>query len=54
MTLEGEGKEPYRLAAGDAFVIPPGEAWALADPSPDLALLHVTTSRMPPHIPVAA
>ena len=26
MTLEGEGKEPFRLSPGDAFVIPPGMA----------------------------
>ncbi len=30
MTLEGEGKDPYRLSPGDAFVIPPG----MADPLP--------------------
>ena len=26
MTLEGEGKDPFRLVPGDAFVIPPGMA----------------------------
>jgi quercetin dioxygenase-like cupin family protein len=26
MTLEGEGKDPFRLSPGDAFVIPPGMA----------------------------
>ncbi len=42
MTLEGEGREPFRLAAGDAFVIPPGMATRYAAPSPGLELLEVT------------
>jgi quercetin dioxygenase-like cupin family protein len=42
MTLEGEGKDPYRLAPGDAFVIPPGMATHYGDPTPDLELLEVT------------
>jgi quercetin dioxygenase-like cupin family protein len=42
MTLEGEGKDPYRLAPGDAFVIPPGLATRYADPTPDLELLEVS------------
>ena len=42
MTLEGEGKDPYRLEPGDAFVIPPGMATRYADPTPDLELLEVT------------
>ena len=42
MTLEGEGKDPYRLSAGDAFVIPPGMATRYADPSSDLELLEVS------------
>lgn len=29
-----------------AFVIPPGEAWRLTDPSDDFRLLHVTTSNL--------
>jgi quercetin dioxygenase-like cupin family protein len=41
MTLEGEGKEPYRLSAGDAFVIPPGMATRYGEVSPDLQLLEV-------------
>ncbi len=41
MTLEGEGKDPHRLAAGDAFVIPPGLATRYAAPSADLELLEV-------------
>ncbi|HRX36462.1 MAG TPA: cupin domain-containing protein [Aestuariivirga sp.] len=42
MTLDGEGKEPYRLARGDAFVIPPGMATRYSDPSADLELLEVS------------
>ena len=42
MTLEGEGKDPYRLAPGDAFVIPPGMATRYGDPTADLELLEVT------------
>ncbi|NUB44242.1 cupin domain-containing protein [Fertoebacter nigrum] len=41
MTLEGEGKNPFRLSAGDAFVIPPGMATRYADPTADLELLEV-------------
>ena len=34
MTLHGEGKDPYRLGRGDAFVTPPGMVDALwADPT---------------------
>jgi quercetin dioxygenase-like cupin family protein len=40
-TLEGEGKEPYALTEGDAFVIPPGMATRWAAPSPDLEVLEV-------------
>ena len=42
MTLEGEGKDPYRLSPGDAFVIPPGMATRYSDTSPDLQLLEVS------------
>ncbi|MEX0309594.1 MAG: cupin domain-containing protein [Tateyamaria sp.] len=42
MTLEGEGREPFALSAGDAFVIPPGMATRYADVSGDLALLEVS------------
>lgn len=38
------GKFP--IGAGDAFVIPPGEAWTLDGASPDFRTLHVTTGRM--------
>lgn len=41
MTLEGEGKEPFRLAPGDAFVIPPGMRTRWADPSEDVEILEV-------------
>jgi quercetin dioxygenase-like cupin family protein len=42
MTLEGEGKDPWRLSAGDAFVLPPGLSTRYADPTADLELLEVT------------
>ncbi|MCC6972272.1 MAG: cupin domain-containing protein, partial [Phycisphaerales bacterium] len=42
MTLEGEGTEPCRLVAGDAFVIPPGMPTRWADPGTDLEVLEVT------------
>lgn len=42
VTLEGEGREPYRLEQGDAFVIPPGMLTRLSDPSDDIELLEVT------------
>jgi quercetin dioxygenase-like cupin family protein len=42
MTLEGEGKEPFRLSSGDAFVIPPGMATRYTDATADLELLEVT------------
>ena len=48
MTLEGEGKDPCRLAAGDAFVIPPGLATRYADCTPDLEILEVTLPGNPP------
>ena len=42
MTLEGEGKDPYRLVAGDAFVIPPDMATRYSNPSDDIEMLEVT------------
>jgi quercetin dioxygenase-like cupin family protein len=48
MTLEGEGKDPYRLSPGDAFVIPPGMATRYSDPTADLELLEVTLPGNPP------
>lgn len=42
MTLEGEGKDPFRLSPGDAFVIPPGMATRYGDATPDLELLEVS------------
>ncbi len=41
MTLEGEGKDPSRLSAGDAFVTPPGMKTRWADASDDFELLEV-------------
>jgi len=42
MVLEGEGKAPYRLEKGDAFVIPPRMATRYSEPTEDLQLLEVT------------
>jgi quercetin dioxygenase-like cupin family protein len=42
MVLEGEGKEPYSLEAGDAFVIPPNFATRFSDATPDFELLEVS------------
>ncbi|MEX0278751.1 MAG: cupin domain-containing protein [Ruegeria sp.] len=42
VTLEGEGRDSYRLEQGDAFVIPPGMMTRLAEPSEDVELLEVT------------
>lgn len=42
MVLEGEGKEPFRLSPGDAFVIPPGMATRYSGASSNLELLEVT------------
>jgi quercetin dioxygenase-like cupin family protein len=42
MVLHGEGKEPYALEPGDAFVIPPGMKTKYADASDDLELLEVS------------
>jgi len=36
----------HQLGLADAFVIPPGEAWALTGMSRDFHLLHVTTGRL--------
>jgi len=52
MVLEGEGKEPYRLSPGDAFVIPPGMTTHYAEPSADLELLEVTLPGNPPTVVV--
>ncbi|QYZ68862.1 cupin domain-containing protein [Neotabrizicola shimadae] len=52
MVLEGEGKEPYRLSPGDAFVMPPGMATRYAEPSADLELLEVTLPGNPPTVVV--
>ncbi len=42
MVLHGEGKDPYALEPGDAFVIPPGMKTKYSDASDDLELLEVS------------
>lgn len=42
VTLDGEGKDSYRLTPGDAFVIPPGLRTRWSDPSADVEILEVT------------
>lgn len=42
VTLEGEGRDPYELKSGDAFVIPPGMKTRLSNPSDDIELLEVS------------
>lgn len=42
MTLEGEGRDPFDLAAGDAFVIPPNMTTCYSNASTDLELLEVS------------
>lgn len=42
VTLEGEGRDPFALSAGDAFVIPPGMETRLSGASADLELLEVS------------
>ncbi|OIQ26908.1 MAG: cupin [Alphaproteobacteria bacterium MedPE-SWcel] len=42
VTLEGEGRRPYDLEQGDAFVIPPHMRSRLSGASADLELLEVT------------
>ncbi|MFT7060027.1 MAG: quercetin dioxygenase-like cupin family protein, partial [Pseudorhodobacter sp.] len=42
MTLHGEGKSPFRLTIGDAFVIPPGMTTQYTDATEDLQLLEVS------------
>ncbi len=42
MVLEGEGREPFSLEAGDAFVIPPAMPTRYSEPSDDLELLEVS------------
>ena len=48
--LDGSAQLQFRdgfpLLSGDAFVIPPGESWALANGSSDFRLLQVTTARL--------
>ena len=41
-TLHGEGKDPFSLSPGDAYVIPPGMATRMADVTEDFELLEVS------------
>ena len=47
MVLEGQGKDPYLLRAGDAFVIPPDMATRYAAPSDDVQILEVALPANP-------
>ncbi len=42
MVLEGEGKDPFRLSPGDAYVIPPGMRTRWAEPTDDIEILEVS------------
>ncbi len=42
VVLEGEGKDPFALERGDAFVIPPDMRTLLSQPSADLEVMEVT------------
>lgn len=42
MVLEGEGRDPFLLGPGDAFVVPPGMRTRYAEPSDDIELLEVS------------
>lgn len=42
VTLHGDGRDPFELEAGDAFVIPPGMKTRLTEASDDLELLEVS------------
>lgn len=42
VTLEGEGRDPFPLEEGDAFVIPPGMKTRLSNASADLEVLEVS------------
>jgi len=48
--LEGSAlldfRDGFALGPADSLVIPPGEAWAMREASPDFRLLHVTTARL--------
>jgi quercetin dioxygenase-like cupin family protein len=47
MVLQGQGKDPYRLSAGDAFVIPPHMATRYSEASDDLQILEVALPAKP-------
>ena len=48
--LEGSAKLDRmglsQIGAGDSFVIPPGEAWRIVEPSERFRMLHFTTARL--------
>jgi len=48
--LDGSATLDYRglhdLAPADAFVVPPGQAWRLRQPSADFRLFQVTTTQL--------
>ncbi|MBO6774636.1 MAG: cupin [Marinibacterium sp.] len=41
VTLEGEGRDPFALEPGDAYVIPPGMRTRLSKPTDDIEILEV-------------
>ena len=41
VTLEGEGRDPFALEPGDAYVIPPGMRTRLSEPTDDIEILEV-------------
>lgn len=41
VTLEGEGRDPFALEPGDAYVIPPGMRTRLSQPTDDIEILEV-------------
>lgn len=41
VTLEGEGRNPFALETGDAYVIPPGMRTRLSEPTDDIEILEV-------------
>lgn len=41
VTLDGDGRDPFALEPGDAYVIPPGMRTRLSDPSNDIEILEV-------------
>lgn len=48
--IDGSAKldcgDTHQISPTDAFVIPPGQPWRIAEPSGDFRLLHITTNRL--------